>query len=72
MWCGHVALSVYQYVSVSVDLYLYLCLSVCLSDICRPEDRQSAVTVSTLQVSPHLGNVFLSLSPWHTPPGLQT
>lgn len=26
------------------------------------------MTVTTLQVSPHSCNVFLSLSPWHTPP----
>ena len=68
MWCGHVALSIYQYICISVGLYLCISQSVCLSDICRSEDRQSAVTVTTLQVSPHSCNVFLSLSPWHTPP----
>lgn len=65
--CG----SVYQYTCLSVDLYLSvsLSLSVCLSDICRSEERWSAVAVTTLQVSPHSCNVFLSLSPWHTRPG---
>ena len=62
--CGSVYISVHLYISGFVSLYL----SVCLSDICRSEDRQSAVTVTTLQVSPHSCNVFQSLSPWHTPP----